>query len=268
MIRDILCKRCNEKIGQEETVKTTVPKLGKLCTECKTQSLALHKLKMIERNQGENIRKSNSDRMKKKNPMQNEEYKNKMIGTMKEKYASGEIVSVFSDPIKYAKIREKWKMTPEGRKSISDRMKTKNPMTNSEYKEKMVTTFKNKVQSGEIVYKHGPEHHLWKGNRTFADTVRCQLYKFWTYECLKRDNFTCQKCNSNTNLTVHHLKPLRDFISIAKEKFQIKDFSKINSDLWQPYIDFIIDLHTLDVGITVCKTCHSDIDDYYFFKQD
>lgn len=266
MIRDILCKRCNQKIGDEETIKTVTPRLGKLCDICKKQSLELHKQILVERNQNEKIRKLNSKRMINENPMQNQVTKNKVSETMKEKYKNGELQSAFSDPEKLVKIKEKWKISDEGRRKISDRMKLQNPMQNKETKEKMVQTFKERVKSGEIVYKHGPDHHLWKGNRTFADTVRCQLYRPWIYECMKRDNFTCQKCGNNTELTVHHLKPFRDFIALAKQKFGIVDFSKIDSNLWQPYIDYIISLHTLEIGVTLCKKCHSDTDEYYFFN--
>lgn len=263
MIRDILCKRCKQKISEEETVKTITPKLGKLCVLCKQVSLEKHKQMLSERNKNEKIRKINSNRLNNNNPMQNKDTRIKVSNTLKEKYICGQIVSSFSNPEKLKEIRKKWKITPEGSKSISDRMKLNNPMSNEITKQKMVATFKQKVKSGEIVYKHGPEHHLWQGNRSFADTVRCQLYPVWTYPCLLRDNFTCQNCTTQTNLTIHHKTPLRDLIKKAKEHFKIKDFSKIDSNLWQPYIDYILSLHTLEIGITLCKKCHSNEDKYY-----
>ena len=48
-------------------------------------------------------------------------------------------------------------------------------MQNEESKSKMIATFKNKIKSGEIKYKRGKEHHLYKGNRSFNLEVRSNL---------------------------------------------------------------------------------------------
>lgn len=55
-------------------------------------------------------------------------------------------------------------------------------------------------------------------------------YKNWVFNCLERDNYTCQCCGSNNNLEVHHL------LNYSKHK----------------------DLRTdVDNGITLCECCHS-----------
>ena len=266
MIRDLICKRCEKIVGQEESKKATKPKKVKLCTKCKEVSLLAQKLNLQERNTNQELRAANSERMKSQNPMHDSSICDKVSKTLKVKYDKGELKSTFQDSEKLTEIKAKWKITEDGRKRLSDRMKLDNPRFNPESSRKSSETFKERVKSGQIVFKHGPEHHLWKGNRSFSDTVRTQLYTAWTYKCLERDNFTCTKCTSKRNLTVHHLRPLRDFIKDVQAEYQIDSFHNIDSSLWQPYIDKILFRHRIEDGITLCKKCHSDADEYYNFR--
>lgn len=206
------------------------------------------------------LRKLNSERMKTKNPMFSDQTKQKVSQTLKLGYQTGKFKSCFSDPIRLAKVKENWKITPEGSRSISERMKKKNPMCVQKYKDKMVETFRTKIKNGLIVYKRGIDHHLWKGNRTFADSVRIQLYPLWTKLVLKRDGFSCTQCSATNKLQVHHVKPLRKFIDNIKKKYKIQTFLAVDPKLWQPYIDEIIAKHKLIHGVTVCTDCHKKID--------
>lgn len=54
-------------------------------------------------------------------------------------------------------------------------MQNFNPMRNEQSKCKMIATLKDRINSGEIVYKRGKEHHLYKGNRSFNLEVRNAL---------------------------------------------------------------------------------------------
>jgi hypothetical protein len=169
-MRDLICKRCLTKVGEEQSVKATKPKKVKLCQDCKSKSLEEHKKVLIERNKSVEMSKSVSERMKLNNPMLNEETRAKVSETMKKEYELGNIVSTFSDPEKLKQIKAKWKLSDGGREAISKRMTDSNPMRDEKSKAKMVATFKNKIESGEIVYKNGIEHHLWKGNRGFKES--------------------------------------------------------------------------------------------------
>jgi hypothetical protein len=110
------------------------------------------------------------------------------------------------------------KKKQESYKKMSERMKKQNPMFNIEISKKAGETLKRKVKSGEILYKRGKEHHLYKGNTPFGHQVRSYLYKIWIYPILERDCFCCTKCGSNKNLQVHHLRPLRDICKAIFEK--------------------------------------------------
>lgn len=261
MERKLICKRCLIEVGKEETKTACLPKKIKLCDSCKKESLALNNKILLERNTNPELRNKNKDRMTLLNPMKNKVCRDKVSNELKRRYQNGEIKSVFSDKEKLKKIREKWKITEEGRESISNRMKLNNPMLNEESRLKSRENFKKKVDSGEIKYKNGPEHHLWRGNRCLNDACRAQLYKIWTYPILARDNFKCCLCEKNTKLQVHHIKPLRDFISESKTELGNIDIS--NQDNFWKLIQLVISKHKLEDGITVCSKCHAEIDKYY-----
>ena len=104
-------------------------------------------------------------------------------------------------------------------------MRVNNPMFNVETAKRMSATVNSKIESGERVYKRGPEHHLWKGNRDFNNVCRCQLYQVWTKVILKRDNFKCTCClKGSGGLQVHHTRPLRDIIGVVKDRHNVKSF--------------------------------------------
>jgi len=54
-------------------------------------------------------------------------------------------------------------------------------------------------------------------------------YKEWRIAVLKRDNYTCQKCNTKENIEAHHIKPIVVF----------------------PELSYIV-----DNGETLCVKCH------------
>jgi hypothetical protein len=263
MIRDLICKRCLAKTGEEQTKKTSSPKKVKLCKICKEKSIIINNQKLIARNKDKEIKIINSNRMKIKNPMHIETNRKKVSLSLKKKYKLEILKSPFQDPEKLKKIKENSQITPEGRKRLSEKMKLNNPMYIKEYREKSSSNFKKRVKEGKIIYKKGHNHHLWKGNRNFNDSCRTQLYKPWIFKILKRDNFTCTYCYKTNQLQVHHLKPLREFIFEILQKYKIKSFSDIEPNEWFPYIMEIVENHKLEDGITLCESCHELVDVYY-----
>lgn len=252
MIQKILCYQCQLVILEQEVfgkLCTPTKKSTKLCIECREKYVK----QISKRNKSEESRLSNSKRMKKDNPMFNPETRAKAASTI-----TGET----KDPNDYV-VSNKNKVK-ETRQEMSERMKIDNPMFNKKTREKASKTLNEKIASGEIIYPRGVDHHLWKGNRDFNNTCRCQLYPIWTKKILERDNYTCVYCDKHGGyLQVHHIKPLREFIQEIKNKYNLNSFSKIDSNIWQKYIDEIISNHKLHDGITVCRKCHFLIDEYY-----
>lgn len=260
MKRDVLCRKCGQKKGEIESKRATKPKYSAtFCETCHKEYVVLLK----ERNRSVEVRNAASERMKKNNPMQREEVAQKVSKTNKEKYRTGERISSFQDPVKMKEIRSKWNITTEGRQRISKRMLKNNPMKQPDAVQKSILTKKKHIQSGELVYKHGSEHHLWKGNGSFSEACRCQLYPYWTYKILERDNFSCTMCEAKRQLQVHHLKPLREILEEVKQMFNISSYHEISPDKRQPLIDEVLKLHKQEDGITVCSICHSKIDPRY-----
>ena len=109
MERSIICKRCLKEIGKEQAKRSTTPKKGKLCNECKDKYITQHKQRLKERNANLSFRSFNKKRMTDKNPMKRIEVAEKVSSKLKERYESGELKSAFSDPEKLKEIRKKSK---------------------------------------------------------------------------------------------------------------------------------------------------------------
>ena len=71
-----------------------------------------------------------------------------------------------------------------------------NPMKNPIVVKKMLETKKKRIENGTLIFKRGPDHWLWKGNRGFTNSLRVYLYPLWTKKVLIRDNFKCSICGS------------------------------------------------------------------------
>lgn len=155
-------------------------------------------------------------------------------------------------------------------KNISRRMRVNNPMFNAETRKKVASTFKRKILTGELTFKRGSEHHLWKGHRGFNLTCRSRLYPIWIRPILTRDNFTCTMCGKKGGiLHVHHIRPLKDIIAHILHKNNIDKITEISQDsaLYNSLIEQVLAEHALQDGITVCPKCHSKIDSKYRRKK-
>lgn len=254
-ILPLLCQKCRTQYGE---ITRKRPRTGQtfvvsplLCPGCKEMSL----IQMREREKSSERKQQNSERMKLNNPMFKAETRAKVASTN-----SGEEKDVadYAIPLKDIYVRK------ETSAEMSERMKINNPVFNPDTREKIKATIKQRIATGELVYNRGTTHHLWQGNRDFVNSCRRDLYPAWTFHILEKDKFKCTKCGGSDNLQVHHLKPLRDFVTEVKEKHGIDTFSNMAAEEYQPYVTEVIEAHTLDDGITLCPKCHCEIDEHFF----
>jgi 5-methylcytosine-specific restriction endonuclease McrA len=144
------------------------------------------------------------------------------------------------------------------------RMKLQNPMKDSSIRDRVSKTLREGYKSGRIKKTFGRNHPRWIGNRPFCKACRDHLYEPWTKKVLERDDYTCQICGVKGYLHVHHVRPFRVILSeiISQNDICLDDII-IGSHIYDDLIQKVIDSHCLDDGITVCPSCHSNIDNYY-----
>ena len=144
----------------------------------------------------------------------------------------------------------------ETRKEMSDRMKINNPMRNKDISKKVSDTFKRKIKNGEIKYKNGKDHHLYKGNRKKSYMIRSRL-KWWKSKWLLFYNYKCAECGIGGKLEIHHTIQLKNII--AKYCKNLEDLTEIE---FENISEKIIKDHENIDGLVLCKKCHSKIDPF------
>lgn len=88
--------------------------------------------------------------------------------------------------------------------------------------------------------------YLHKEKETYAEIAHylrsTTEYEKWKNSCLERDNYTCQKCGSRSNIIVHHIEQLYNIVQ------------KYNDNL-----DDIIksaEFNDIKNGVSLCTECH------------
>jgi hypothetical protein len=267
----IFCPRCKKTLSEFWTEKRTnrkSEKPGKVCDECKKRNSEIRSKVMSNVNKSSLMRQKNSKRMLSQNPAKSESVRKKISETLKQRYSEGELSSPFSDP-EVIKNRKIYHPTSEDRRKMSNRMIENNPMKNPEVVQKVRTTIQEKIKKGELQYKRGRDHHLWRGGSDFYTFTRLKLYPVWVKPILERDQYSCTECGkSNCELHVHHI---RRFVDIMKDVLRLNQISRDDIDslkeenyqLFDRLSNMVVDAHRLDDGKTVCQKCHQKIDYYY-----
>jgi hypothetical protein len=95
--------------------------------------------------------------------------------------------------------------------------------------------------SGHNPPPQGKAHYAWKGGSSplRPRVENHKVYLRWRRQVLKRDHYTCQKCGGKRNLEVAHILPFGEIVARVG-----------------PNLQAILDFHTADVGITLCRECH------------
>jgi len=148
-------------------------------------------------------------------------------------------------------------------------MKINNPMFNPKTRKKVGDTLKKKIANGEITIKKWTENSRNKLQQDIYGLARLEI-KSWVKNCLIRDNFKCSICNSKGELHVHHTEPFKDIVNRITKKYLGDDTTyrlkfDYNDPIHKQLIEEIVEYHNsnLNIGITVCPKCHSNIDPQY-----
>ena len=147
----------------------------------------------------------------------------------------------------------------------SQRMTNKNPMFDPAIRKKASETFKERIRNKTIVYKKGPDHHRWKGNRLFNRHCRISL-RAWSRKNIEDSNYTCNKCGEiGGELHTHHKVPLRNIIKISLDKFNTNSIDVMkDEELLKIVTDYVVNYHSENkVGEVLCKVCHGQEDPLY-----
>lgn len=107
----------------------------------------------------------------------------------------------------------------------------------------------------------GPKHWRWKGNRAPSFTLRTRLSS-WVRKVMDRDGYQCTNCHAKGYLEVHHLKPFRDIVDEVLKAMSLTRLADLDtsSATFEAVCKSVIAKHTLEIGVTLCKRCHAEVD--------
>lgn len=96
----------------------------------------------------------------------------------------------------------------------------------------------------------GSKNHNWKGGLSgWRKLARGRLNEHFVRPIMQRDNFCCQWCDSKNNIVVHHhVRSFMQIVNLVKQKHDENDLDA--------FVNAIIEEHSLNDGITLCKVCH------------
>lgn len=116
----------------------------------------------------------------------------------------------------------------------------------------------------EFQSKFGKESPNWKGGTSPINSMirsNKRLYTDWIYPILIEQRFTCQECDSNRKLEVHHDK---ETMAEIIQKFVNKE-NEYTFDEKRDIMNEVIDYHIENQvsGKTLCNDCHKEIHPSY-----
>ena len=172
----------------------------------------------------------------------------------------------------------------EGKKAKHDQYGEKNPMFGKSSWNKSLTIENERVKKNveaatktiKKQFEEGREHPL-KGKKNrkrrvpinenniinfFKYAIRNRIQYLWRKRVISVKGKKCEKCESNSNIEVHHKTSFNEIFERCWFKnIKIKD-NKIDIDEIEKLYDDIYEEHTIDISIVLCKKCHSIIDKF------
>ncbi len=113
-----------------------------------------------------------------------------------------------------------------------------------------------------ILNQTGELSPLWKGGVSEVMEELRKTLKPWKAQILARDGYKCQLSGEHKDLEVHHLKGFNTLVREASEITSVPILVKINdySNIEDFYTlrEKVLELHTLDIGITLTKSIHKE----------
>lgn len=108
----------------------------------------------------------------------------------------------------------------------------------------------------------GSQHPLWNGGSSALQPhVRSHVFNSWARPIMKRDNYTCQHCDQQSDLCVHHNGPISDrFAAILRKAIGVHGefIDHDNFKLKEDITNWVVNYHKTNntSGITLCYNCH------------
>ena len=117
---------------------------------------------------------------------------------------------------------------------------------------------RGKYCSKECFYEAITIYSLSPGERFTHQFRKLDEYKTWHMNCLKRDWFKCQECNSKDNLEVHHIESFTELVIEFLQKYN--QFSPVDDKetlirlaiTHEPFWD-------ISNGQTLCESHHKSL---------
>ena len=95
------------------------------------------------------------------------------------------------------------------------------------------------------------------------EKVNQNLLKNYLSSTIKKEaNFKCSLCGETQHLEIHHIKPYKDILKecCEKENLNIYEWKNWSQEEIERLRISVLNSHTPEIGICVCRLCHMKID--------
>lgn len=114
--------------------------------------------------------------------------------------------------------------------------------------------------------RSGQNHYEWKGGTSSIYTHCRKKLLTWKKDILKKYEYKCAITGDAKNLVIHHIIPFHKILMDAhtKNNIEIKnDVSLYTKEEIKIIENYILEMHSLDIGIVITKTIHQKYHEEY-----
>ena len=118
----------------------------------------------------------------------------------------------------------------------------------------------NKGTVGLLKGRTDEKSNFWKGGTSnlWQQITNSVKYKKWRIAVFTRDNFKCVWCDSQERIEGHHIKAKSQIVN----KFLVKNRYETIDEKFDAIMKNCEELWDIDNGITLCRCCHKQTDNY------